>query len=83
MPLKSTTHNVQNQYKAQAQIYSQDKATRLCLLAPVKPKEIVIDICDQYTIQGDLFSKAILDNTEVPTPIEDALNNILVIEEGV
>jgi predicted dehydrogenase len=35
---------------------------------------------DQYTIQGDAFSKAILDDTEVPVPLEDALANMLVIE---
>lgn len=36
--------------------------------------------CDQYTIQGDLFSRAILDDTEVPVPLEDALKNMTVIE---
>ncbi len=35
---------------------------------------------DQFTIQGDLFSKAILDNGRVPVPIEDAIRNIAVIE---
>ncbi len=36
--------------------------------------------CDQYGIQGDLFSKAILQQTEVPTPLEDAVKNMAVIE---
>ena len=36
-------------------------------------EQISFDICDQYTIQGDLFSEAILNNTPVPTPIEDAI----------
>lgn len=57
-----------------------DKPTRLWLHTSEKTEEITFDICDQYTIQGDLFSKAILDNTEVPTPLEDALNNMQVIE---
>ncbi len=35
---------------------------------------------DQYTIQGDLFSKAIQENTEVPVPLEDALANMRVID---
>ena len=43
-------------------------------------EEIVLDICDQYTIQGDLFSQAVLNNTEVPTPLEDAVANMKVIE---
>jgi predicted dehydrogenase len=37
-------------------------------------------IVDQYTIQGDLFSRAIRDNTEVPVPISDAIKNMAVIE---
>lgn len=36
--------------------------------------------CDQYTIQGDLFSKAILEDTEVPEPLEDAVLNMECIE---
>jgi predicted dehydrogenase len=39
-----------------------------------------VPTCDQYTIQGDLFSRAILDDTEVPVPLEDALKNMTVIE---
>ena len=38
------------------------------------------DICEQYTIQGDLFAKAIIENTPVPTPIEDAVLNMKTIE---
>jgi len=43
-------------------------------------EEILFDICDQYRIQGDLFARAILDDTPVPTPIEDAVANMRVIE---
>ncbi len=42
--------------------------------------EIAFEICDQYTIQADLFAQAILQNTPVPTPIEDAVANMKVIE---
>ncbi len=35
---------------------------------------------DQYTAQGDAFSRAILDDTEVPVPLEDAIANMKVIE---
>jgi predicted dehydrogenase len=38
------------------------------------------EICDQYTIQGDLFAEAIQNNTPVPTSIEDAVRNMEVIE---
>ncbi|MCA9006134.1 MAG: Gfo/Idh/MocA family oxidoreductase [Planctomycetaceae bacterium] len=43
-------------------------------------KEIELEICSQYTIQGDLFSQAILDSTPVPTPLKDAVANMKVIE---
>ena len=35
---------------------------------------------DQYTIQGDEFSKAVLEGGEVPVPLEDAIANMAVIE---
>ena len=37
-------------------------------------------ICDQYTIQGDLFSRAILGEGDVPTPLEDSIRNMAAIE---
>jgi len=43
-------------------------------------EEIVLEIYNQYTIQGELFSQAVLDDTEVPTPLEDAVANMEVIE---
>jgi predicted dehydrogenase len=42
--------------------------------------EILLDVCNQYTIQGDLFSQAVLNDTNVPTPLEDAVANMKVIE---
>jgi predicted dehydrogenase len=42
--------------------------------------EIAVEVCDQYTIQGDLFSKAILEDRPVPTPLEDAVGNMRAIE---
>jgi hypothetical protein len=38
-------------------------------------------VVDQYTIQGELFSRAVIENTEVPVPLEDALKNMIIIEE--
>lgn len=40
----------------------------------------LIPTCDQYTIQGDAFSKAIREGIEVPVPLEDAIANMAVIE---
>jgi predicted dehydrogenase len=36
--------------------------------------------CDQYTIQGDVFSRAIRGDGGVPVSIEDAIRNMAVIE---
>ncbi len=54
-----------------------DKPTRIFING--EPEEF--PVCDQYTIQGELFSRAILENTEVPVPLEDALHNMIVIEK--
>ncbi len=52
-----------------------------------RPTQIVLDdetiefpICDQYEIQGTLFSRAIRENSEQPIPLEDAINNMAVID---
>ena len=36
--------------------------------------------CDQYTIQGDVFSKAVREGGQVPVSLADALKNMAVIE---
>jgi predicted dehydrogenase len=52
-----------------------------------RPTQILLDdvtiefpICDQYEIQGSLFSQAIRENREQPIPLEDAINNMAVID---
>lgn len=57
-----------------------DAATTLWMHSKDGRKEVVFDAVNQYTLQGDLFSQAILNNTEVPTALEDAVNNMKVIE---
>lgn len=57
-----------------------DRPTRLWYQHGDAVNEISFDICDQYTIQGDLFSQAILNDTPVPTPLSDAVANMKVIE---
>ena len=43
-------------------------------------EELHFETCDQYGIQADLFSRAILKDTPVPTPIGDAVANMRVID---
>jgi predicted dehydrogenase len=37
-------------------------------------------VCDQYTLQGDAFAKAVLEDGEVPVSVEDAVANMAAIE---
>lgn len=37
-------------------------------------------VADQYTMQGDAFSRAVLEGGEVPVPLEEAIANMAVIE---
>ena len=37
-------------------------------------------LCDQYGLQGDAFSRAILEDTEVPMPLEAAIQNMHAID---
>ena len=37
-------------------------------------------VCDQYTIQGDVFSRAVREGAGVPVPVADAIKNMAVIE---
>ncbi len=41
---------------------------------------IELPICDQYEIQGSLFSQAIRENSQQPIPLEDAIANMVVID---
>lgn len=57
-----------------------DKPTRMWLHKKNGTEEIIFEAVDQYTLQGSMFSLAILNNTEVPTPLTDAVNNMRVID---
>ena len=41
---------------------------------------IEFETCDQYTIQGDLFSQSIRQGTELSVPLESSVRNMAVIE---
>jgi predicted dehydrogenase len=52
-----------------------------------RPTQILVDdslvefpVCDQYEIQGSLFSQALRENQPQPIPLEDAINNMRVID---
>ncbi|MBN2415999.1 Gfo/Idh/MocA family oxidoreductase [bacterium] len=57
-----------------------DGPTSFMLSTGSGSREIRFDACNHYTIQGDLFSRAIIHGTEVPTPIDDSIANMKVID---
>lgn len=72
-----TTGRIEIEIPANAPV---DRPCRIWLERDGKIEEITFEISNQYTLQGDLFSQAVLDNTEVPTPIEDGIANMKAIE---
>jgi len=58
-----------------------NKISKIFLYQNNKTEEIIFEPCDQYSIQADLFSLAIINDTEVSTPLQDAVNNMKVIEK--
>src|SRR5262249_47618716 len=38
------------------------------------------ETCDQYTLQGDLFSRAVRAGAPAPVPLEDAVANMAVLD---
>ncbi len=57
-----------------------DQPCRIWYQQQGSPQEITFPVTDQYTLQGDAFSKAILNDTPVPTPLTDAVANMRVLE---
>jgi len=53
-----------------------DRSTRLFVDGEAEE----FQVCDQYTLQGDAFSRAIMEDGPVPVPLEDALQNMSVID---
>jgi predicted dehydrogenase len=58
-----------------------DRPSRIVLEAPPGKREVIeVEICDQYTIQGDLLSEAIRRGTPAPYPLEDSIRNLRVLD---
>lgn len=63
-----------------------DRPTRILRFAggspPVAPEVTVVEIgeADQYTVQADAFAQAVADGGPVPTPPDDAVANLEVLE---
>ncbi|PKD44468.1 Gfo/Idh/MocA family protein [Rhodohalobacter barkolensis] len=59
---------------------SGDEPAYIYLTKNGERKTIQIDSVDQYRLQVDAFTHSIINNTAVPTPVEDAVANMNVID---
>jgi len=57
-----------------------DHASRIWVYRGKDAERVDFESCNQYTLQGDLFSAAILGSTGVPTPLADAFANMQAID---
>ncbi len=78
--LRLTSHSMLHQI---------DLAVSACILEPIvirvdlnllSQKVLDIDICDQYTLQGEAISLAILNDEPVPYGLEDAVGNMRTLQ---
>ena len=57
-----------------------DRPARLWLVRKGAREELQTPVADHYVLQGEAFSRAILEDTPVPAPLEDAVANMSVID---
>ncbi|MCF6222481.1 MAG: Gfo/Idh/MocA family oxidoreductase [Flavobacteriaceae bacterium] len=58
-----------------------NKSVKIWLIKDGVKKEYEFEGCDQYTLQADNFSLAILEDHKVSTDLKDAVNNMIIIEK--
>jgi len=59
---------------------SPDIPSRMSLTKGDNTEQIELPVCDQYTLQGAAFAQAIIAGEQVPTGLQDAIDNMRVIE---
>ncbi len=57
-----------------------DAPARAWLYTTDESRELVSEAANQYTLMGEAFAESALAGTQVPTPLEDALANMRVID---
>jgi len=57
-----------------------DQKAKISVFTKTGNEDIFFDAVDQYTIQADQFAQAIINDTPVPYGLDDAVNNMKVIE---
>jgi len=57
-----------------------DEPTRAWLTIGSRSEELTFDVCDQYGLQADAFAKAVFAGEPAPTPLDDAVANMAVLD---
>jgi len=57
-----------------------DRPCRIWYEHDSRTDEIVFETCNQYTLQGEAFSLAVMGDASVTTPLDDAVANMRIIE---
>lgn len=58
-----------------------DRPSKIWFTRKEVTTELEFETCDQYTLQADAFSMAIIENGKTQVPLVDAINNMRVIEK--
>lgn len=58
-----------------------DEESRIWLRKDDNVQKFTFGPVNQYTLQAEAFAESIIHDTDVPTPLEDAINNMKVIDE--
>lgn len=58
-----------------------DRPSKIWVHKENSTETIMFDICNQYTLQVDAFALSVLNNTPVPTPLQDSINNMVLLEK--
>jgi predicted dehydrogenase len=53
---------------------------KLTIATSVAKREVETEIVDQYLLMFDAFAQALIEKTEVPTPVSDAVANMAVLD---
>lgn len=59
---------------------SPTEVSKIEMITKTKTETMLFEPVDQYSLQADAFSKSILEDLPVPTPLSDAIGNMKVID---
>ena len=58
-----------------------DSPTKIHITINEEKRELIFESCNQYSLQADAFSLAIMEDRDLEVSLQDAVNNMIVIEK--